>query len=276
MNRQVSKRVAGKLIAAAVGAVGLTGIGASQADASLVIDVSATAVTGGASLDSAKQVTFSAPGQTVTLTLTAQIRGTNTASEETLQSAQGSIRSTGPLLGNLSFGATRDDVAGPVDTNSPGNIVNSNLVDPFDGNGSSDGQFIDLDGDGDIDVGSTGSDASLYFVARAPTAGGGTNIGAGSPGAGDNRIIGRVKYTYTGGSGSSLANFLVRLDATNAPFFSAAVWTEDGVAKSPTTGVYGQGSPVLLTTGDVPEPTGLALAGLGAIGLVARRRSKSN
>jgi hypothetical protein len=275
MKNRIGNRVVGKVLAAAVGAVGIAGIG-QQADASLVIDMQAVAgsATGGAVINNTKSVTFSAVGQSVVLNLVAQIRGTNSVAEETIQSSQGSATTVGSLLGNLSFGGTRDDAQGAFDSNSPGNTVNSNLIDPMDALASSDGQFVDLDSDGDIDVGSTGNDPALYFVARAPSSVAGTNVGNGSPNAGDNRNIGRVKFTYTGGDGTSLANFIVRTDGGN-PYFSAAVWAEDGAGKTPTTSSYAAGSPVNLFAPPVPEPTGLALAAVSSIGLLARRRNRS-
>jgi MYXO-CTERM domain-containing protein len=274
MNHRPGKRVTGKLIAAAVGAVGLMGVGADRADAGLTIDVTAVTAIGGAIINNSKSVTFTGVGQTVTLNLIGQIRGTNSISDEAFKLQQGSILTSGALLGDLSFGGTRDDNPGAVDPDpaNAGNIVQSNLVDPFDGLASSDGDFVDLDSDGDIDVGSTGSNQENYFVARAPAATNGTNVGNGSAGAGDDRLIGRVKFTYTGGDGSTLANFIVRTDGGN-PVFSAAVWAEDGAGKTPDVATYAAGSPVSFQA--VPEPTGLALAALGAIGLVARRRSRN-
>jgi hypothetical protein len=273
MKKRIGNRVVGKVLAAAVGAVGIAGIGQQQADASLVIDVRAASVTGGAVLNNSKSVTFTATGQTVTLNLFAQIRGTNSlATDETITSAQGSVTTTGALLGNLSFGGTRDSQPGDPTTDNPGVVVSSNRADPFDGLSSADGDFVDLDADGDIDAGSTGNNPDNYFVARAPAATGGTAVGAGSPGAGRDKRIGFVTFTYTGGDGSSLANFVVRTLGGN-PYFSAAVWSQDGAGKTPDVATYAAGTGVTLQT--VPEPTGLALAAVSSIGLLARRRNRS-
>jgi hypothetical protein len=241
-----------------------------QASAGLNVDLRVRAVSGGAILNNNKDVLLTAPGQTVTIDLFAVITGTNAASDELIQTAGGSVVSSGALLGDLSFGRTRDDAEGAMDTLSPGQIVESNRADPFDAFGSSDGEFEDLDGDGDIDLGSNYSgDPYTYFLARSPTPVAGSNF-VGPP-AGDRRLLGSVRFTYTGGSGDTSINFVTRKDTNGAELASAALWFEDGVVKNALDSPYGVGFPVIVSTGAIPEPA-LGAAGVLLLPLMRRRQ----
>ncbi|MEA2707966.1 MAG: hypothetical protein QOF78_567 [Phycisphaerales bacterium] len=240
----------GKLVAAA--AVGLAGFGASQANASLIVDVRATAVNGvPLSAASAKEVTAS-PGDVVTLALFAQVSGTNGTNDDSVTSSHGNIVSgAGPstvrLLGSLSGG----------------------VVPPFNGVSYQNGSNVDLDADGDLDIGAplgSGGTAALgYFLARS-------NATTPMSGVGGEVQIGSVNFTVTGAEGDTLVNFVRRATAANGNQSTAGIWFEDGVQKNPNVAPYGPGAPVLIT---VPEPTGLALAGLATLGLLARRRNKN-
>jgi MYXO-CTERM domain-containing protein len=266
-----------KLTAAAVGAIGLAGYGASQADASLIVDVRATNALGGAVLNNNKSVTFSAAGQTVILDVYARVNGTDGNNlNEAIQSVQGSIASgTGPVKGNITGSMTN------------GANTTEQRTASFRGNSSNNAPIRDIDGDLDLDAGQQGfsSDATQYFVARNNNP-----VKVDDPNSEDDFPpfltsidantaeirVGSFRFTYTGGGGTSLANFITRLAEDNtSPYFSSAVWVQDGVGLTPTTGSFTSGSAVSLIAADIPEPTGLALAGLGAIGLVARRRSRN-
>jgi hypothetical protein len=252
-------------------ALAMAAAATQQARAGLNVDLRVRAVTGGAILNSNKDVLLTAPGQTVTIDLFAIITGTNSLSDEQIQSANGSVVSSGPALGNLSFGRTRDDGEGAADPEFPGQIVPSIRADPFDGLASSDGVFQDLDNDGDIDVGSTGTSPDDYFIARSPSRVSGTNF-AGPP-AGDIRLIGSVlfSYYYNAGNGDTSINFVTRKSADGGPYFSAAVWFEDGVAQTPTSRAYTVGAPVIVSTGAIPEPA-LGAAGVLLLPLMRRRQ----
>jgi len=250
MEKVIGHRSMGKLAAAAIGAVGLAGFAASQADASLIVDVRATGGTGGTGVSSGgKQVVFGAQGDTVVLTVFARITGTNGANDESLSSAHGSV-ATGPsipggsgLLGNLSGGR----------------------LSPFTGASSQQGSVQDIDADGDLDIGSTGSTVTGKFVARADAP---VVLPAISAQAGE-IAIGQFTFTYTGGGTDTFANFITRKNQTGGNLFSAATWFEDGISSAPTTSLYDVGTAVHLA---VPEPTSAALMGLGALGLLARRK----
>lgn len=250
----------GKLAAAV--AVGLAGFGAAQqADASLIVDVRATAVNGQplTAGSTAKDVSV-APGDVVTLQLFAQITGTNGLNDETVQAAHGQIVSGAGaglrLLGNLSGG----------------------VVSPFNGSGYQNGSNVDLDADTDLDIGaplgSAAATALGYFLARANT----PTLGTTDLSPQSEEIqIGQVSFTVGSAAdpAETLVNFIKRSTATGGNQTTAATWAEDGVTKNGGTGVFGSGTPVRIAVAVIPEPTGLALAGLATLGLLGRRRKNA-
>src|SRR5688572_8241221 len=249
MEKRIGNRSMGKLAAAA--AVGLAGFGAAQhVDASLIIDVRATGVNGaplGAG-STAKDVT-AGRGDTVTFAIFAVLTGTNGANDETVASAHGALISTpGNLLGNLS----------------------ANVVAPFNGNGSQNGLVQDLDSDTDLDVGSgpNGGVNTHFFLARSNTQENGTITSAQS----EEIQIGTANFVVGEQGLETFVNFFRRASASGGNINTAATWFEDGAIRAPSNGVYGTGAPVRVI---VPEPTGLALAGLTGLGLLARRRNKN-
>jgi len=246
----------GKLAAAAIGAVGLASFGVSQVDASLIVDVRATGGTGGTNFANPKNVIFGAPGDTVVLSVFARINGTNGVHDESLSAAHGSI-ATGP-------GFTNGTV--PNGSGLLGNLAGGRVA-PFTGSSSQNGSVQDVDGDTDIDVGSSGSSVTGKFVARSDSPTVLPALGA-DPNTGEIQI-GQFTFTYTGGGADTFANFIPRTGNAGANLFSAATWFEDGVSSAPTIAPYGAGTAVHLS---VPEPTSAALLGLGALGLLARRK----
>ena len=107
---------------------------AAAARASLTIEVQLPS--GG------KSATVSTPGQQVQLDVFAVVTGANASgADDGMQIAQGSFRSTGTLYGNLAGG----------------------VVAPFNGVGSTGGASVDLDGDGDNDVGSNNDASAAGF-----------------------------------------------------------------------------------------------------------------
>jgi MYXO-CTERM domain-containing protein len=207
----------------------------AAASAALVIDVRATAVNGG-TLVGPKEVVGVAPGSTVTMSVFALTTGNDgsTANDGILSFAGSFLTSGGTTFGNL------------VATRAP----------TMTGTGGSNGLVTDLDGDGDLDVGSNNSaSATLFFSARSSV--------APDPVFGPEVLVGTVTMAVTaGGLTPTLANFRPRLAGT------AGSWFEDGTQI--TSSAFTAGAPVAVN--GVPEPTALGLAGLAGLGALARRR----
>jgi len=248
MEKRFSNRKTGKLLAAAVGAAALAGVGASQADAALLIDVRATgATTSSAGVVDPKNVVINAPGDTVTLGIFASVTGTDGINNETLQSVYGLLNSVGAVKGNMS--------------GTP-----STLVAPFNGSGFQNGSVVDWDSDGDLDIGlgPTSSSSTGKFFARAASP-------EPMPSVGGSVQIGQIVFTATDTtSGVADVNFTIRNNNGNN-VSQAALWFEDGnvVGKNPQTGPTGVGAPVNIA---VPEPASLGLMALASVGLLGRRR----
>jgi hypothetical protein len=197
MDKRISQRTSGKLLAAAVASVGLAGFGASQSHGSLVVDLRATGVTGTGStvLAGGKSVIASSVGQTVTMGLFARVSGTNgvqynfdanagktdingdplpfdngTANDDTINSLVGSFLSKDNTGGASTGypGALRGNMALAPGPYSPANQIGGSLPSsPFNSGGQQNGLASDWDSDGDIDIGATGTDPTNLFAARA-------------------------------------------------------------------------------------------------------------
>src|SRR6185436_7324378 len=100
---------------------------------------------GSAVVDNSKEVTFTSGNGTVVIAAFARVSGTNGINDEQIQMAHGSLSSVGALLGNLS----------------------GSVVAPFNGSLFQNGSVQDIDGDTDLDIGSTGTTSVGKFVARA-------------------------------------------------------------------------------------------------------------
>jgi hypothetical protein len=237
------KRALGKLMLAA--AAGLAGV-AEQAHADLRIDVRAIAASAGTISGGGKSVALVSLGDTITLGIFGQTSGTNGANDELLQVASGSITSgVVGLKGNLSGG----------------------VVAPFNGGSSQNGSVADIDSDGDLDIGSTGTTATGKFLARSNAQEGGTAVDAQR----EEVQIGQFVFTYTGGSASAFINFVPRTGTS-----AGAIWFEDGeeslpASHNPTNGAFTASTPVQVSV--VPEPGTLTVAALAGLALLARRRN---
>ena len=171
-----------------------------------------------------KSATITGTDQTINMELWAVVSGSNNdGSDDGLALVNGSLRSSnnGAALGNLTASRTS----------------------AFSSSGSSNGDIVDLDGDGDKDVGSNdGSVAEGFFVARHS---GGYNFDGNVSGASNAFKLGNVTFRVTQllGTGDVKINFVPR----DSQF--AALWAEDGEFRS--TEMVGAsltaGSPVVLS-----------------------------
>ena len=245
MEKRFGNRKTGKLLAAAVGAAGLAGFGASKADAALLIDIRATgATTSGTGVVDPKTVVLANAGDTVTLGVFAAVSGTNGINDENFQSIFGLLNSAGALKGNLSGGY---------------------LPAFFTAGSSQNGSVVDWDSDGDLDIGlsPTNSGVTGKFSGRspAPTA---------MPSLGGAVQVGEFVFTATTASDFTNVNFTIR-NSNGNNVAAAGLWFEDGgtVSKNPTLSPASVGTPVNIS---VPEPASLGLMALASVGLLGRRR----
>jgi hypothetical protein len=249
-------RVMAAAAAAAAAAAGLAGLGGSPADAGLMVDFRAVTINGQTALvTDPKSVPLVTTGDVVGIEIYARIQGTNAANDEAFHNFTGSIQSSsGGLLGNLSNSAT---------------------VAPFNASGSQNGSQQDFDSDGDLDIGSIPNGArpatnSLYFVPRSAAAVmDGTPVPGANPAAED-WLVGTVNFTVTGSEGFTAINFVRRTFPNGANDAATSSWNEDGGIGSGTSPY--SSNPLLI---GVPEPSGLALAALTSLGLIARRKRRA-
>jgi len=189
-----------------------------------------------------------------------------------------------------------------------GNIFGNFLDGSVSGNGSSSGDFKDLDGDTDLDNGNTDANSANpagWVLYRGATGSGeigpGSNllVGAntqsiygnkpnGTPGTptaitgGFEYYLGEVDYVVTATGGLTDGSNLVwqfRPQTGNATWFENATRTvnsKNGLTTftNGTTGTTFSSGPAVLIGGGVPEPASLGLASLAGLALLARRGKK--
>lgn len=190
---------------------------------------------GGPSGSNSLQVTN--VGQVVSLQVWAEITDPQTLpTEDGVEDIVGSFLSTGvgpgPVAGNLA----------------------SEVMSPFDANGSQNGTSVDLNGDGNLDVGSNDNDnADGFFFARSDgmeTSGSGTISGDALE-----FEIGTLTYTVTSLNFGGETDINFRPRGVESEGF-AAVWREDGNGLNDTTGTFTAGAPFVVTDPAVtPPPT---------------------
>jgi len=169
----------------------------------------------------------------VNLQLWAVVTGTNNpGTQDGFQEVIGSIISThtatGSVHGNLS----------------------ATLMSPFDDTASQDGEIQDLNGDGDLDVGSDDTSTSdNYFFARS----GGMDFNGTVSNNTNSFEIATLTYTVTSltfGQATDI-NFVI------PPFSLDAIWREDNLPFNNQNGSLSAGTPVVITSNAAPPlPTG--------------------
>jgi Ca2+-binding RTX toxin-like protein len=178
-----------------------------------------------------KNVTLSGVGQVINLDVWAVVQGAdNDATNDAFQSAHGSFLSS--------------DVGG----GAAAGTLSATVLSPFDATSSQNGAQADLDGDGDLDVGSNNdAQPTGFFIARAGGLQGGTN-----PAPAQFRI-GTVSFTVTSlrGTGTTEINYRKR------DFNLGVEWAEEFESKVQGTGELLIGAPVVISD---PAPTATASA----------------
>jgi hypothetical protein len=250
-----------RIAASAIAATGFVGF-AARADAALTI---------GLRLPNGDTALFSAvPGEKHTLEIWATVSGSSTdlANSYGLSSVHGSIVSIGGLAINVA--GKKGDVAqykGGVKTTA---------VTPFAKSGEQPGNEVDLDGDGDSDLGAPNQNsAEGFFIARADPqeyygapAPGGTGIPT-PDGKGVQWRIGRVEMTVAGDHGTFDIVFLPRRNAAGQIVPEAALWYDDEGGLSAKNGVTG--TMVSVPFSFIPEPSTAGLLACAGVGVLRRR-----
>jgi SdrD B-like domain len=167
-------------------------------------------------------------GQVVNFDVFVTVTGNNgSGSDEGLQILVGSM-----LSSNITGGA------------AAGNIT-LNRVAPFNGPGSSNGTQADVDGDGDLDVGSNNDiDATPLFVARDA----GMNTSGTVSGASNTFKVATGSFTVSSLLTGVQTNLTFRPRAAN-PNWTSALWQEDGVTvpfKNANNGTLAAGASITL------------------------------
>lgn len=267
------------LLSACAGVLAGAGFIAS-ADAGLVVDIR-NATGGGKSID----VSNGAPAF-IDLNVFIQVTGApGNAAKDAFTSLQGSfVAEGGPAAGRIT----------PAMNAAGTQELPFVAVAPFNASGAQRGKSQDLAGPpAFVDLGSVPSDAADDFVVFRSTAariqlppgvddeGNPTPaFGTALPDGGLEVRIGRLRVWLDGIDATTTINFAPRRGANNQPLDVTALWVEDaqldatgavvgGDTKNGLTGqIVSSGFEIIV----VPEPASISMLGLGALGLLARRR----
>ena len=232
----------------------VAGVGYSSADASLIIDVRAVTLNGQpiGGLNNSKSISGAVIGDIIGYEVHAVVAGTdaNTANDG-FNTAKGSLASTG--TGTVQVNLTH------LMTPTFSSLFNATT------NPTAHGTPSNLGGDTDTDIGVTLTPTNATVGNIQYRAGASSVVGL-------DQVIGTGNITVSETAANAAAiNFII---GTTTATTNDPNWLEDGVAKTAkTVGVsYGVGAPLLVATGEVPEPASLGLLSLGALSLLGRRR----
>ncbi len=224
-------------------------LAASSAFAGLVIDVIAVAGDGYSVSDNGKSVMPTTSNAVITLKIVATLSGTSDAAEK-LQTIFGGFSQT-------------------IGTQVTGNLVNGAFESPFDQSIAA-VSASDTDGDGYIDLIGNQSPTAIngggYWIARAATAQIGNSFTLGT-------FYYEIESLHYSGLCTSINYVLPAAIVTAATFYIDGI-VKTGQASGSTTSGYSlisAGTPVVI---GVPEPSSLALLGLGGLALLAVHRRK--
>ena len=258
--------------------------GAQSASAVLTWDLRAATVNGVANSGGAKSVTVPGGAVDVTFELWAVVTGADAVTNETLTSGQGTIMSSPGVYtpGGVTVDPAVSGNAALAQVLNPGGVLRGDLsnlmVTPWlTATTAKNGTSTDLDGDGDLDVGTTTNGASVnYFQANAGGAQSTGNAGDFNtiPGAGGGREwkISIVTFHIANALAGQTTgvNFVVPLFTAALTNNARASFVTDGTTRTGVSANLAVAAPVVLTV--VPEPTAFGMVLLGSLGLVGFRR----
>ena len=180
--------------------------------------------------------TVTSVGQVVRMEVVAIVSGSTSGDNDGFQELDGSFLSSETSSAN--------SVAGKL---------SATVLPDYTANGAQEGTQTDLNGDGNLDVGSNNNgDASGFFVARA----GGIEQDGVVSGDTQEFAVGLLNYTVTSlhaGSATDI-NFRIREGLPSGAF--SAVWLQDNKGENDSLASVSLAAPVVITEAGVTAPTG--------------------